>query len=172
MLRPFPRIAVLAALVALLSFPTTAGAAGIEAKAAFERLKTLAGSWSGTAAGEPANVVYRLASGGSVVMETIMPGTPHEMISMYHLEGDDLVMVHYCAMGNQPKLRLDRASSTADVLRFEYVSGTNLNPERDGHVHDGVLTFRADGSLGADWGFWQAGKAAGVNNFELKRAGG
>lgn len=163
------------ALFAAFTLGTAASAADsppLEAKAAFERLKSLAGSWSGTASGDPAKVEYRVASAGTVVMETLLPGTDHEMVSMYHLEGDDLVMVHYCAIGNQPKLRLDRAASTADVLRFEYVSGTNLAPDTDGHVHTGVVTFRADGGLEADWGFWQGGKSAGVNRFLLKRAGG
>lgn len=145
------------------------------AKAAFERLKTLAGTWQGTA-GEGAQsgavtVTYRVASGGSVVMETIGPGTDHEMISMYHLEGDELVLVHYCAIGNQPKLKLDRGSSTLDLLRFDFVSGTNLVPERDTHIHSAVFHFQADGGLAEDWGAWQGGKAAGVNRFALKRTG-
>lgn len=148
----------------------------LDAKSTFERLKALAGTWRGTAMedgkSQELTVIYRVASGGSVVMETVGPGLPQEMISMYHLEGDELVLVHYCAIGNQPKLKLDRTTSTSQTLRFDYLAGTNLVPEKDAHIHSAVFHLNADGSLDEDWGFWQGGKIAGVNRFSLKRADG
>ncbi len=91
------------------------GAPAIDAAAAFEKLKGLAGSWTGAGPeGEgEAPHEYRLASAGTVVMETMYGGTDHEMINMYHLDGDDLVLTHYCSGGNQPRMKLDRASATA-----------------------------------------------------------
>jgi hypothetical protein len=147
----------------------------VEPKAAFERMKSLAGEWKGQAGhGEqtfPAVVTYKLASNGSVVMETLMPGTPHEMISMYHLDGGELVMTHYCAMGNQPRMKLDTTASTQDELKFAFVGGTNLDPAKDGHIHAGALKF--DGAaLLADWTFWAGGKEQGHNKFNLKRSNG
>jgi len=66
--------------------PALTQAPAVDGKAAFERLKSLAGTWQGQAGhgqpGEAAIVTYRVASGGSVVEETLFPGTPHEMISM------------------------------------------------------------------------------------------
>ncbi|QRN94883.1 hypothetical protein JRI60_38130 [Archangium violaceum] len=147
--------------------------AQVEPKAAFERLKSLAGDWQGQAGhGDksfPAVVTYKLASNGTVVMETLMPGTPHEMISMYHLDGGELVMTHYCAAGNQPRMKLDTAASTKDELKFAFVGGTNLDPAKDGHIHSGTLKF--DGAaLRADWSFWAGGKEQGHNLFDLKRS--
>jgi hypothetical protein len=57
----------------------TAGAAasanGIDAKAAFEKLKGLAGTWEGSTseAGMNATVTFAVTANGSVVMETISP---------------------------------------------------------------------------------------------------
>lgn len=149
-------------------------AAPVDPKAAFERLKSLAGEWQGQAShgpqqSFPATVTYRLASNGTVVMETLMPGTPHEMISMYHLDGAELVMTHYCGIGNQPRMKLDTTASTPNELKFAFVGGTNLDPAKDGHIHAGAL--KLDGAaLIADWTFWAGGKEMGHNVFNLKRA--
>ena len=76
------------------------------AQAAFDRLKTLEGTWHGTASGggegegqgeATVTHVFRNSAAGTVVMETMNPGSDHEMINMYHLDGDDLVLTHYCA---------------------------------------------------------------------------
>jgi hypothetical protein len=161
-----------AVLLAAAAAPAAAGAA-VEPKAAFERLKTLAGTWQGPAGHGPsaqqATVVYRLASGGSVVQETLFPDTPHEMISMYHLADGQLLMTHYCAMGNQPRLKLDAAASTPDRLVFAFDGGTNFDPARDGHVHSGVVEWKGDG-LHADWTFWAGGKESNHAVFELRRS--
>lgn len=116
------------------------------------------------------NVRYRVASGGTVVEETLMPGTPHEMISLYHLDGDELLMTHYCSSGNQPRLRLDRAASTPDALRFTFVSGTNMNPAKDHHIRGLTLSTTAEG-LHHDWMAWADGKEQHHLRFGLRRKG-
>ncbi len=63
---------------------------------AFERLKSLEGTWKGTTEdGKPFSVSYKVVSAGSVVMET---DNVHEnessMITMYHLDGGKLMMTH------------------------------------------------------------------------------
>jgi hypothetical protein len=169
----FIAIASMFAAAQTFAAEPAAVAAQVDPKAAFERLKTLAGEWQGQADhGEqkfPATVTYKLASNGSVVMETLMPGTQHEMLSLYHLADGQLVMTHYCAMANQPRMKLDTAASTKDELKFTFVGGTNLDPAKDGHIHAGTLKF--DGTaLTADWTVWAGGKEAGHNVFNLKRA--
>jgi hypothetical protein len=63
-----------------------ADGAPVEARAAFERMKSLAGEWSDPALGEGAagKVVYKVTANGSAVMETLFPGTGHEMVTMNH----------------------------------------------------------------------------------------
>jgi hypothetical protein len=144
----------------------------VSGKAAFERLKSLAGTWEGKAghgdASRQASVVYRVASGGSVVQETLFPGSPHEMISMYHLVGGELVMTHYCAAANQPRMKLDAKASTADKLVFAFDGGTNFDPAKDGHVHSGFISWKGE-ELHNDWSFWQGGREVSHNVFALKR---
>lgn len=170
------RTAVLFSLAALLLLAAPLRArseepAGVTASQAFEMLQKLAGTWEGKAGadGTPARVVYRVASNGSVVMETLFPGSPHEMISMYHRDGPDLVMTHYCAAGNQPRMRLDPKQSTARTLVFDFTGGTNVDPKKDGHIHSGRIVFTGEHTLEAAWNWWENGAPAHENAFALER---
>lgn len=168
----------LAACAALLAAAPAARAAepraaGVDPKAAFERLKALAGEWEGQAGhGEkmgPAQVRWERISGGTAVMETLFPGTEHEMRSVYHLDGGDLVLTHYCAMGNQPRMKLARTASREGELVFEFAGGTNLDAAKDAHVHSGKLRLVSADALEAEWVVHQGGKPAGANRFVLAR---
>jgi hypothetical protein len=100
-------------------------------------------------------------------METLFPGTDHEMISMYYLDGKDLVLTHYCAMGNQPKMKLTQ--SKPDALTFDFAGGTNLDAKKDVHIHSGKILFLDDDHLEAEWMVFQADKQIGANRFFLTR---
>ncbi len=65
--------------------------------------------------------VFKLLSGGSAVRETMFPGTDHEMTNMYHLDGHDLVLTHYCAEGNQSRMRA-KPGGKNNVLEFKFES--------------------------------------------------
>src|SRR5512138_2195799 len=112
------------------------------AKAALERLKALAGAWEGKAGhGDqlgPASVRWETISAGTAVMETLFPGTPHEMRSIYFLDGGELVLTHYCEMGNQPRMRLSPASTETELV-FDFAGGSNLDPTKDVHIHSGRI---------------------------------
>jgi hypothetical protein len=143
-----------------------------DGRAALERIKALAGDWEGTVTtpdGPKVSVVYRVTSSGSAVLEDLFPGTDHEMITMYHLDGDALVLTHYCAMGNQPKMRL--AEATPAGLRFDFAGGSNLDPAKDPHMHAGRLAFPAADRIEAEWAVYEGGKQTGSNRFYLSRKG-
>ena len=77
------------------------------AASAFAFLKTLSGNWerSGGAhdhGGDSHKVIFRNSAADSLVMETMFPGEAMEMISMYHMDGDTLLLTHYCALQNAP----------------------------------------------------------------------
>lgn len=145
-----------------------AAKAPADAKAAFARLKGLVGRW--TNEGEPEGEVhYRLTGGGSALVETLMPGSAHEMISVYHLDGDDLVFTHYCAVGNQPRLKLDRAASTPDHLKFVFNGGTNLDPEVDMHIHEGSIRFVDADTIESEWVSFQDGRKGGTLTYTAVR---
>ena len=111
------------------------------AKAAFAKLKTLKGTWNNKVseaehheAGADSKIIYRLTGAGSALVETDFPDSDHEMVSVYHLDGEDLRLTHYCAMGNQPRLKLDRAGSSPTRLVFVFDGGTQSRPCQ-GHAH-------------------------------------
>ena len=160
-------------LMTALALPAFSfGAEGIEPKVAFDRLKTLEGTWNlPEHDGHPASTVtYRLTGKGSALMETMMPGTDHEMISMYHLDHDDLILTHFCAAGNQPRLKFDRKASTADHYAFTYMDGTNLDPAKDFHIHAGRFDFRQDGTVDSEWDAFGKGKWFMTSKFAMTRA--
>jgi hypothetical protein len=68
----------------------------------------LQGRWVMQTPDGPAYTEFALTSSGSAVRETMFPGTPHEMTNMYALDGNSLVLTHYCAGGNQPRMRAER----------------------------------------------------------------
>ena len=109
-----------------------------------DRLKKLVGTWvMADKDGKPTDQVVsviKVIGGGSVVHETLFPGQAHEMVSVYHRDGSDLVMTHYCALGNQPRMKAD-PKSPKNQLHFEFVGGTNIDPAKDMHMHEGTITF-------------------------------
>lgn len=148
-------------------------AADLDAATGFKALTGLAGAWTGSTGspdGPATKVGYRLTSGGHTVMETLFGGGSHEMISMYHIDHDDLVITHYCAMGNQPRMKLDRAGSSADTLVFKFDGGSNLDPAKDMHIHEGRIHLADAGRMEAEWVIFEGPKAIATNKFYLHRA--
>jgi hypothetical protein len=76
----------------------------------FERLKSLAGDWVNAKDAKdpkaPVAISLRVIAGGSAILEREFPGTPNEMVTVYHRDGDKVLMTHYCVLGNQPQMRV------------------------------------------------------------------
>ena len=119
--------------------------------AAFASLKKLQGEWRGPAMQKgmpPAHSIFRVTAAGSAVQETNLPGSKMEMLSIYHMDKGRLLMTHYCALGNQPRMKLNTRKSTASELVFDFDGGTNLNPRRDLHMHSLTLTLPSPSKKG------------------------
>lgn len=166
------------ALVLVVGVPAQAG---VEAASVFEHLKSLEGTWTGTPEGKgeaeaeaeamPDTVhEFEVSAGGTVVMETMAPDSDHEMINMYHVDGDDLVLTHYCAGGNQPQMRLDREASTADNLVFAFSGGTNLDPALDQHIHSANIRMLENGGIDSIWHAYAGGEQVGEMAVHLTRS--
>ena len=175
------RTAVIVAVLLLTAGLGTA-AAEMTAEDAFETLKEMAGTWRGTPEGSGdeaqaeaeavGEVVHEIevSAAGTVVMETMGPGSEYEMINMYHLDGEELVLTHYCAGGNQPTMRLDREASTAERLVFDFTGGTNLDMENGHFIHDMELGILGEDKVVSVWHSWSAGEPAGGMTFHLARS--
>ena len=146
--------------------PVSGAAAGLE------KFKSLAGEWTGTGTHDghkiDATVTYRVTSGGSAVVETIGPGSDHEMVTVIHPDGDKLALTHYCAVGNQPQMAATPKAGEEKIF-FDFVRGTNMKSEKDMHMHNVTFTFVDKDTLKTEWTLFNDGKASGKAIFELKR---
>ncbi|MCE9563221.1 MAG: hypothetical protein K8U57_14350 [Planctomycetes bacterium] len=127
----------------------------------FEKMKKLAGTWvEADKDGKPTDKVFsvvRVIAGGSAVHETAFPGQPQEMVSVYHLDKGDLLMTHYCVLGNQPRMKAE-ATAAKNQIRFAFAGGTNLDPAKDTHMHEATLTFVDDDHIEIAGVAWVGGK--------------
>src|SRR3954453_2954755 len=125
-----------------------------------EKMKKLAGTWlAADKDGKPTDQVVsviRVTAGGSAVHETLFPGQPLEMISVYTADGPDLVMTHYCVLGNQPRMKADPKSPPNQIV-FRFAGGTNLNPAKDKHMHEATLTIAGDDRIEVSGTGWENG---------------
>ena len=137
----------------------------------FDAMKSLVGNWEGqNSMGGPIRVSYRLTSGGSALLSEIqmeMQGHSEDMITMIHLDGDRLLLTHYCEAGNQPRMQ---ASATPDgkTITFNFLDATNLSSPEAGHMHRVVFTFVDANHHTEDWRFLDHGKEI-VEHFDLQK---
>jgi hypothetical protein len=157
---------VLAGASLATAAPPTGGAA------ALERIKALAGEW---VAAEDSQVSkkgdlvsrYAVSAGGSAVVETVFPGSPHEMVTVYHLDGSDLVLTHYCMDGNQPRMRAKQTDGAR--LDFAFDGGTNIDPARSRHMNSAWLEFVGTDEIRNQWTEIADGKTVFVAKSHLLR---
>jgi len=142
----------------------------IDPKAAtsLDKLKALSGTWAADAAdGKPAmSITFRPTSNGSAVIETMSPGTPMEMINMYTADGETILMTHYCAMGNQPRMKLE--PSAGKTMKFTFVDGGNIKSRNDAHMDSVAITVDGD-KLTEDWSSVMDGKEMEKATFSLHK---
>ena len=123
---------------------------------AFEQMKTLVGKWTGDSPMGKLKTEFRLIAADSVIEERFGDGTPMAMVSMYHDVDGKLMMTHYCAARNQPRMAL--VKSTANSLTFDLVPTPGLNPAKDHHMHGGTFTFIDKDHFKMDGVAWKDGK--------------
>ena len=137
-----------------------------------DTVKKLVGDWVGLDEdGVPTdNVVssYRVTAGGTAVLDSEFGGTDHEMLTVYHQDGDDLVLTHYCVLGNQPHMRAEPGTGR-DKLVFNCVGGTNLNCAVDKHMHRGEITLIGEDRLSSKWFMYEKGDNVYTADFSLVR---
>jgi hypothetical protein len=143
--------------------------AAADAKKAFQSLKSLAGRWESPkdAQGETSVIEFKVTANGSVVHETMFPGQQHEMVNTYALDGDRLLVTHYCAAGSQPRMAL--VSSDGKVMKFEFVDATNLKSRQDQHMGALELTLVGEDTINEKWDSFQNGEISSHAEFELRR---
>ncbi len=130
-----------------------------ETGSAFDRLKALAGEWEGQRTdGVTVKVTYQVLGGGSTLVERTDAGDEPTMLTVYHLDNDDLRMTHYCSAGNQPRMKAASVRPDARVISFEFVDATNLQGPNDGYINSLTVTFEDSGNITQKWGWTKNGQ--------------
>lgn len=117
--------------------------------AELNRIKALAGRWASTTSmfgkkDEQVFTEYAVTAGGSTVVETIFPGTPHEMVSVYYDDDNGkLAMTHYCMMRNRPHFTLveSRVESGKYKLKLDVTKVEGLKSKDDPSMGALTITF-------------------------------
>ncbi|HMJ22079.1 MAG TPA: hypothetical protein VK513_09225 [Terriglobales bacterium] len=156
------RIAV--AVMVVLTVPLTFAVS--DAQKSFDQLKSLSGSWEGKASsGKPVHVAFRVTSMGSALMSEIKG--EDDMITMFNLDGERLLMTHYCGAGNQPRM-LATTSPDGKTITFDFLDATNLASSGAGHMNRVVISMLDAKHHTEEWNFIDHGKAM-KEVFDLRR---
>ena len=135
--------------------------------AGFAKMKSLAGTWNGkTPDGKDVSVTYKVVSAGHAVEEHLSFA---DMITMYYEDGDNVMLTHYCAGNNQPRMRAPFKVGDK-TMNFAFVDATNLPDLTTMHMHSVNFTFVDADHIKSDWSQYDGGKQAGSILFELQRA--
>ena len=146
------------ALISLATLPAagmTGGAADRNAEAAFARLSALVGVWK-TEVGKE-SITYELTAGGTALIERETAEGRPSMMTLYHRDGDRLLLTHYCMAGNQPRM-VARSFDAANELRFEFLDATNLSSPDAGHMRSVRIRFVDANHLESEWQYHENGK--------------
>jgi hypothetical protein len=142
----------------------------------FNRLQSLVGEWEGTfewsqgrTGSGPLKVTYYLTGNGSALVENLIMGDVPTMTTVYHLDGADLRMTHYCAAQNQPRLKATRIDEPAGVAEFSVVDVTNVSAANPGYVEAFFLQVLDADRLNLRFTFGGGPGRSGVENIVLKR---
>jgi hypothetical protein len=172
------RISTLILLIITFSYPVAISGEKHEGEYKgsndFERLKKIVGIWEGTApmgegkGDQKVTVEYKLTSGDSAIVETLFPGTPHEMVSVYYDTDGSLEMTHYCALGNRPHMALKKADDKN--MTFELISNSDIKADTEPHMHALTISFVDDNNIVESWTLYEDGKVKETATFKLTRA--
>ena len=147
-----------------------------DAQKSFDKMKTLAGSWEGHPQlvppvpemdGKSAHVAFRVASRGHTLMHDLkVEGLPDNPITMLVVDGDRLLLTHYCDADNRPRM-LGKMSADGKTVEFDFldISG-NVKP---GHMHHAVFTFVDENHHIEEWTFMMPGDNPMRVRFDLER---
>jgi len=165
------RVLLLTLLLTIASLGADKPASPDASKQGYGHLKTLEGKWVGTSTkGWKEQIQYSLIAGGSAIEERSFDAHPGEtMLTLFHMDGDRLMLTHYCAAKNQPRLLATNISPDGNTIEFTFLDATNL-PSRDkGHMDKAVFHFLDANHFTTRWTWYQDGKEKWLEEITMER---
>jgi len=154
-----------------------------DAQKSFDALKTLAGNWKAIVTTDPpmpdtgqgitTDVWLRVTSrGNAIVHEMKETGSPDDVthdhpVTMLYLDGDRLLLTHYCDAGNRPRMAA-RTSPDGKTVEFDFVDIAGST--QFGHMQHAVFTLVDANHHTEDWTYLMPGDKPMHAHFELKRS--
>ncbi len=154
----------------------TAPTAPSEAQKSFDKLKTLAGTWVGQVRttplaadveGKELHATLRVTSTGNAILHEMqgMSG-PDDPITMLYLDGDRLMLTHYCDAGNRPRMTA-RTSADGKTVEFDFLDVSG--PTQYGHMDHAVFTIIDANHHTEEWTFMMPGDKPMRGRMEMTR---
>ncbi len=139
--------------------------------AAFDKLRALVGSWHGMyeegTTKFATNARFKLVSDNSALAAWLNEDSDHEMVTMIHPDGTDLIATHYCSAHNQPRMVLVPGSDP-NRLTFKFRDGTNIAPG-DSHMQQVAFIFDGPDHHIQEWTYLENGKENAPSRFDFHR---
>ena len=133
--------------------------AGSGATAGFKKLQSLVGEWRGKdEEGKSVTTKFRLIASSTAVMETLAASGMDEMVTLYSVDGDAILLLHYCPTNNQPRMRALPQGDNVKELVFSFEGAANLMSPSAGHEHKLVMQFQDKDHITERWTWRQNGK--------------
>jgi len=142
----------------------------------FDNLKALAGSWEGKVTTVPpqpdvqdkaVQVSLRVTSMGNALMHEVrIPGQQDDPITMLYLDGDRLMLTHYCDAGNRPRMEA-KTSTDGKTVDFGFldVAGSTAH----GHMHHVMFSIVDADHHSEEWTYMMPTGQPVQAHFELQR---
>jgi len=170
-------------LTALITLPALAFGQAASQKP-FDALKSLAGGWEGQVTTTPkmsdmgdmasVTVTLRVTSRGNALVHEMSAAGKFDdtsnndhPVTMFYLNGDNLMLTHYCDAGNRPRMSA-RTSPEGKIVDFDFVDlegGT-----QNGHMQHATFTFIDANHHTEDWTYMMPGDKPVRAHLDLHRA--
>jgi hypothetical protein len=139
--------------VLTLSYAAIADSQQVGGRTGFDRLKRLTGSWTMSGVGSRGVTTYRVTDGGKTLIQD-----EAGQLTIFKLDGDKLTLTHYCARGNQPRMRLETLNES--TMSFRMYDITNLSDPQAYHTTNMDLVFVSDDRVDLIYRGTEAGRAS------------
>lgn len=126
--------------------------------AAFTRLKTLVGEWEADTRMGKAHLSYEVIAGGTALVEKETAEKMPAMLTVYHLDGERLLLTHYCMAGNQPRMLAKAFDPSSGEVQFQFLDATNLTGPGAGHMHNATFRLVDNNHVVTGWEFYEDGQ--------------
>lgn len=172
-----------AVLMSLSTIALAQSTTPTDAQKSFTQLKTLAGTWQATATIDPPQhemgdgatmqVSLRVTSRGNALVHemgdlgrTDDPTRYDHPVTMLYMDGDRLILTHYCDAGNRPRMagKLSPDGKTVDFDLLDVSGSTQY-----GHMQHAVFTIIDANHHTEDWTYMTPGDKPVHAHLDLTR---